>query len=101
VSRLIDIGTDRVARISVRAGDLLSFAGTGGTVVAGEAVEALGAFVPAVVALNGAVLAPETLPTTVLYRALRPGRASLALASAIAGPGAVPRRVEVVVEAAP
>lgn len=80
MSRLIEIGTDPVERLAVRTGDVLSFAGSGGAVEeGGRAVELLGAFLPALVATNGAVLSPETGPTTVLFRAAAPGRARLRL----------------------
>ena len=82
MSRLIEIGTDPVERLAIRVGDVLSFAGSGGTVEEGSpAVDLLGAFSPAVVATNGEVLSPETPPTTVLFRAAAPGRARLTLFS--------------------
>lgn len=81
MSRLIEIGTDPVERVTVRIGDVLSFSGSGGTVEGDPAVEPLGAFLPAVVATNGEVLSPETPPTTVLFRATAPGSARLTLFS--------------------
>ena len=82
MSRLIEIGTDPVERLSVLVGDVLSFGGSGGTVEeGGPAVELLGAFFPALVATNGEVLSPETPPTTVLFRAAASGRARLKLFS--------------------
>lgn len=82
MSRLIDIGTDPVERLTVRVGDVLSFAASGGTVAEGDpAVELLGALSPGVVAINGEVLSPETPPTTVLFRAAAAGGARLTLFS--------------------
>ncbi|MEA3053589.1 MAG: hypothetical protein QOG72_2492 [Sphingomonadales bacterium] len=82
MSRLIDIGADPVAGLTVRVGDVLSFSASGGRVESGgSAIETLGSFLPAVVGLNGEVLTPETPPTTVLFRAAGPGRARLTLFS--------------------
>lgn len=82
MSRLIDIATDPVERLTVCVGDVLSFAASGGVVEEGDpAVELLGAFAPAVVGTNGEVLSPATPPTTVLFRAAASGRARLTLYS--------------------
>lgn len=98
MSRLIDIGDDAVADLGVRVGDVLSFAASGGKVERGaSSVEALGAFLPAVVALNGEILSPETPPTTTLFRALAPGRARLSLYSGQDWSAPETRSVEILV----
>jgi hypothetical protein len=95
VSRLIDIGTEPVTRLAVRTGDVISFAASGARVEGdADAVEPLGAFLPAVVTVAGDVLSPETPPTTVLLRASAPGRARIVLVS----PGDLASPAERVVE---
>jgi len=98
MSRLIDIGTAPVAELIVRVGDVLSFGASGGRVEEGaSAMEALGAFQPAIVATNGEVLAPESPPTTMLFRATGPGRAKLSLFSSLDWSAPTARSVEIVV----
>ncbi|HEU0099762.1 MAG TPA: hypothetical protein VFQ67_13440 [Allosphingosinicella sp.] len=101
MSRLIDVGDDAVADLVVRVGDVLSFAASGGKVERGaSSVEALGSFLPAVVATSGDVLSPETPATTTLFRALAPGRARLSLYSGRDWSVPETRSVEILVEAA-
>ncbi|HEX8622767.1 MAG TPA: hypothetical protein VF718_12425 [Allosphingosinicella sp.] len=98
MSRLIEIGTDPVERLTVRVGDVMSFSASGGTAgEEGPAVELLGAFSPAVVATNGEVLSPETPPTTVLFRAAAAGRARLTLFSGQDWSSPLARTVDVTV----
>jgi hypothetical protein len=64
--------------LTVHVGDVLLFKATGGHVQSGDdVVEMLGAFLPAVQGDNGNILTPMGAPNTVLFRALRPGRASI------------------------
>jgi hypothetical protein len=80
VARLIDVPPEfgGASPLVVRVGDVLSFAASGGRVTAGPRVlERLGPFLPAVVGLDGRVLAPEGAPSAVLFVARTPGRATL------------------------
>jgi hypothetical protein len=82
MARLIEIQSVRhiSGEMSVRAGDVLHFKATGGHVQSGgEVVELLGAFVPSILGENGEILTPMGAPNTVLFRALRPGRATIDL----------------------
>jgi hypothetical protein len=64
--------------LTVHVGDVLLFKATGGHVQSGDdVVEMLGAFLPAIQGDNGNILTPMGAPNTVLFRALRPGRASI------------------------
>jgi hypothetical protein len=64
--------------LTVRLGDVLAFAATGGRVRSGgEAVELLGAFVPAVIGGGGQILSPSGAPNTVLFRARGTGRSRI------------------------
>jgi hypothetical protein len=79
VARLVDIDPAPAA-IAVEPGDILNFAAGGGRIESGEGVvEALGGFAPAVVGTNGEVLAPVSGPVSFLVRAVRPGRARIAI----------------------
>lgn len=99
MSRLIDIGTDPVERLTVGIGDVLSFAASGGSVdEGGPAVELLGAFFPAVVGSDGEVLSPATPPTVVLFRAAAPGHARLSLFSSLDWSRPQARAVDVTVQ---
>lgn len=98
MSRLIDIGTEPASELTVRVGDVLSFAASGGRVEEGDlAIEALGAFQPAVVATNGEVMSPQTPATTMLFRATATGRARLSLFSSLDWAAPTARSVEIVV----
>jgi hypothetical protein len=98
MSRLIDIGTEPVAELIVRVGDVLSFGASGGRVEeGGSAIEALGAFRPAIVATTGEVMSPETPATTMLFRAVARGRARLSLFSSLDWAAPATRSVEIVV----
>ncbi len=82
MSRLIEV--QQVENCSspqvVRVGDVLLIQATGCRVRdGGQAVELWGPFLSAVVAVNGAVLAPMGPPNTVLARAREPGSATLEL----------------------
>lgn len=66
------------ATLTVEVGDLLMFAATGGHVRSGaDAVEMLGVFRSSVLGVEGSVLSPMGAPNTVLFRARRPGRATI------------------------
>ena len=72
MSRLIEVQDPRACprRLTLRVGDVLAFAATGGRVRrGGEAVELLGPFLPAVLAAGGEVLSPAGAPSAVLFRA--------------------------------
>jgi hypothetical protein len=80
VGRLIEFQHAREypPTLTVHVGDVLFFKATGGHVQSGEDfVEMLGAFSPAIQGDNGEILTPMGAPNTVLFRALRPGRASI------------------------
>jgi hypothetical protein len=65
-------------RLALQAGDVLLFNATGGHVLSGtDAVEMIGAFVPTTLVDNGQILTPMSAPNTVLFRAVRPGRAMI------------------------
>jgi len=73
------VGADAPREISIRVGDLLQFPATGGRVDEGEGVvELVGAFMEGVAA-GGATLTPQGGPSKVLFRALAPGSATLAV----------------------
>jgi hypothetical protein len=80
MARLIDVQLDfdPPAMLEVDVGDVVAFAATGAHVRSGGgAVEMLGAFRTAVVGTDGRVLSPEGPPSTVLFRARSPGRATV------------------------
>ncbi len=80
MGRIIEIQNVRAApsSLTLRVGDVLLFKATGGHVRSGEdVIEMLGAYLPAVLGNNGEILTPMGAPNTVLFRALRPGRASV------------------------
>lgn len=77
MSRLIEIQPvtqDLPACLTVRVGDVLQFAASGGYVRDGTAVEILGIFVESVLGTDGRVLAPMGPPNAVLFRARSPGQ---------------------------
>ncbi|HEX6685383.1 MAG TPA: hypothetical protein VF062_21540 [Candidatus Limnocylindrales bacterium] len=91
------------ANLAIAVGDVLRFAASGGRVVAGTAVESLGAFVRGTVATDGSTLSPQGPPGTMLFRAVAPGAAAieLALGSPFGQGGGTARRtarIEVTVE---
>ena len=69
------------ADLAVAAGDVLRFAASGGRVREGEAVELVGVFSSAAVGLDGSLLSPSGAPDAVLFRAVRPGQATLEVMS--------------------
>jgi len=78
--RLIDLRPSQQqmpADLAVATGDVLRFAASGGRVSGGEAIELVGVFSSAAVGLDGTVLTPAGAPDVVLFRAARPGRATL------------------------
>ena len=80
MSRLIEVQLpDRFPKpLEVRVGDVLLLAATGARIKdGGRAVEVWGPFLSAVVGENGAVVAPEGPPNTVLVRACEPGSVTL------------------------
>ena len=81
MARLIDLRPDvgaLPASLTVEVGDVLVFDATGGHVRSGaDAVELVGAFRTGVVANDGQILSPMGTPSTVLFRAHRPGRATI------------------------
>lgn len=99
MARLVEVGGIRTASLTVEAGDLLNLPASGGIVEIGErVVEALGPFVPGVVCVDGRILSPETPPTNMLFRAVRPGRARIALFAGLSGTPSEDRRVDIIVE---
>jgi hypothetical protein len=99
MARLVEIGTELPRSLSLQPGDVLNVPASGGTVESGsDVVEAIGPLVPGVVALDGRVLSPETVPTNMLFRALRAGRARVGLTT---GGGLMPAGkavIEILVE---
>jgi hypothetical protein len=80
VGRLIEIPEAQAvpSGLALLAGDLLLFRATGGHVRSGgDVVEMVGAFLPAVMGEHGKVVAPQGAPNMVLFRALRPGGATI------------------------
>ena len=65
------------ANLSIAIGDVLRFAASGGRVLDGTAVEALGVFVRGVIGTDGRPLSPAGTPNTVLFRAVAPGSATI------------------------
>lgn len=78
---MIEVGAEELPQsLTVKVGDVLNFAASGGAVEAGEEViEAIGPFAPAIVGLEGRTVTAESPPTSVLFRAQARGRARLAL----------------------
>jgi hypothetical protein len=80
VGRLIEIrpgvGALR-SNLTVKVGDVLVFAATGGHVQCGEAVELWGAFLTGVLKDDGQILSPAGAPNAVLFLACHPGRAKI------------------------
>ncbi len=80
MGRLIEVQDAQSAppSLALQVGDVLQFNATSGHVRSGdEVVEMLGAFLPAALGHHGKVLTPMGAPNTVLFRALRPGRATI------------------------
>jgi hypothetical protein len=64
--------------VTLRVGDALYFAATGGHVrVGADVVEIVGPFLPGVLRENGEILSPMGAPNAVLFLARRPGRATI------------------------
>jgi hypothetical protein len=105
VARLIEIRPSvqpAPATLTVYADDLLTFAATGGRVTSGAAsIEIIGIFRTSVLAGDGRILSPAGAPDAVLFRAGRPGPATIEVV--IGDPWRSPRtvRLEVLVEPAP
>jgi hypothetical protein len=83
VSRLIDVpagGRGGLVPLVVQVGDVLAFAASGVRLDTGPPVlESLGPLLPAIVGLDGRVLAPAGAPSAVLLIARAPGRATLTI----------------------
>jgi len=78
MARLIEVQDPHVCprALRIQMGDTLMFSATGGHIrSAGDVVELIGPFVPAVVDDLGNVVAPSGAPNTILFRALQDGRA--------------------------
>jgi hypothetical protein len=105
VARLIEIrpGHRRLpATLTLRTGDLLLFAATGGRVTAGAAaVELVGIFQPGVLADDGRILAPAGAPGTVVFRVRGPGRASIEVVTGDPWRSTETAGLDLVVEPAP
>lgn len=68
------------ADLAIAVGDVLRFAASGGRVLEGSAVEALGVFVRGVIGTDGRALSPAGTPNAVLFRAVAPGSATISIA---------------------
>ena len=80
MGRLIEIQQvqDAPSSLALEVGDVVLFKASGGHVQSGAGVvEMLGAFLSAILGDNGTILTPMGAPNTVLFRALRPGRATI------------------------
>ena len=78
MARLIEVqATEAVPRaLTIKVGDLLTFAATGGHVQSGSTVVAmLGPFLPSVVGDNGEIFTPMSAPNTVMFVAQAVGQA--------------------------
>ena len=96
MGRLIEIEDAREcpAPLAVRVGDVILFHAAGGRVESGRGVvEMWGPFLRAVLGDDGRVLAPAGTPNTVLFRARRPGRATVAVITG--GPWHAPQAASV------
>jgi hypothetical protein len=101
MGRLIETGDPQAypSRLVVRVADVLLFHATGGHVRSGsDAVEVLGALLPAVTGDDGAVYTPAGSPNTVLFRALAPGRARIEVVTGSPFSASRVHEMEVVVE---
>lgn len=103
--RLIEIrpGVQQApATLNVHAEDLLTFAATGGRVTSGVAsMEIIGIFRTSVLASDGRVLSPAGPPDAVVFRAGRPGRATIEVVVGDPWRSARTVHLEVLVEPAP
>jgi hypothetical protein len=63
--------------LTIAAGDVLRFAASGGQVLNGTTVEALGAFVRGIIGTGGQPVSPAGTPNIVLFRAVTPGTATI------------------------
>jgi hypothetical protein len=81
---------------TIKVGDVLLFHAAGGHVRSGDdVIELLGPFVTAVVGNKGDIVTPMGPPSTVLFRARRPGRA---LVDVVTGdPFHAPRKTKVTI----
>jgi hypothetical protein len=80
MARLIEVQNPQgvSSNLALQVGDVLLFNATGGHIQSGDdVVEMLGAFRPAILGDNGEILTPMGAPNTVLFRALRPGQATI------------------------
>jgi hypothetical protein len=81
LARLIEI-TDPCrspSPLALSVGDLLLFRACGGQVSVGQAIESLGPFLTADVGDDGAIYTPQGPPNLVVFRARRPGVATVTL----------------------
>ena len=80
MARLIEVqNTEGFPQLlTIKVGDVLTFAATGGHVQSGAPVVALlGPFVPAVVGNNGEILTPMSAPNTVMFIGQAAGQATI------------------------
>jgi hypothetical protein len=80
MARLIEVQNPQgvSSSLALQMGDVLLFNATGGHIQSGEdVVEILGTFLLAILGDNGEILTPMGAPNTVLFRALRPGQATI------------------------
>jgi hypothetical protein len=80
MGRMIEIDPAQAlpTSLTLRVGDLLVFAASGGHVRSGAGViEMLGPFIPGVVGGDGGILSPMGSPNAVLFSVRSPGRATI------------------------
>jgi hypothetical protein len=78
--RLIEqAGSDLPSRLTLRLADVLVVRASGGHVRSGDAVELLGAYVPATLTNDAEIISPASAPNTVLFVARREGTSRIAI----------------------
>lgn len=82
MGRLIEIGAGSLPRqLTLAVGDLLRLSVSGGRVTDGsDCLQVIGPLTPAIIALDGSVIAPAAVPNVMFVLALAPGAATLSLA---------------------
>ena len=80
MARLIEVDNigDLPARLTLKAGDGLMFAASGGHIRSGaEVVQIIGPFLSAVLGTNGEIVSPMGPPNAIIFLAHHPGGATI------------------------
>jgi len=82
MGRLIEIGAGSFPRhLTIAVGDLLRLPVSGGRIIeGGDCLQVIGPLTPAVIGLDGCVIAPASVPIVIFVSALAPGGVTLSLA---------------------